>query len=55
MRVSPSESELPLETVFLCFQIRSLDKQRFSTKPYGKLSSEKMLEIETAIRYCLGL
>ncbi len=55
VRVSQSESGLPLETVFLGFQIRSLDKQRFSTQPYGRLSSEKMLEIETAIRYCLGL
>jgi mRNA interferase MazF len=55
VRVSPLESGLPLETVFLCFQIRSLDRNRFSTQPSGKLSEEKMEEVEIAIRYCLGL
>lgn len=55
VRVSPLESGLPLETVFLCFQIRSLDQNRFSTQPSGKLSEEKMEEVEIAIRYSLGL
>jgi len=55
VRVSSDESGLPLETVFLCFQIRSLDKNRFSDRAVGKLSDEKMEEIETAVRYCLGL
>jgi mRNA interferase MazF len=35
VRVSPDESGLPLETVFLCFQIRSLDKGRFPDAPAG--------------------
>lgn len=55
VRVTPEESGLPLETVFLCFQIRSLDPNRFSTEPAGQLSTDKMLEVETAVRYCLGL
>ncbi len=55
VRVMPEESGLPLETVFLCFQIRSLDSNRFPTEPVGKLSADKMQEIETAVRYCLGL
>jgi mRNA interferase MazF len=55
VRVFPDESGLPLETVFLCFQIRSLDKQRFSSQPVGYISDAKMLEIEAAVRYCLGL
>lgn len=55
VRVFPKESGLPLETVFLCFQIRSLDSNRFSKPPEGKLSVEKMQDIEIAIRYCLGL
>jgi mRNA interferase MazF len=55
VRVMPEESGLPLETVFLCFQIRSLDPNRFPTEPVGKLSADKMQEIETAVRYCLGL
>jgi mRNA interferase MazF len=55
VRVSPSESGLPMETVFLCFQLRSLDASRFLEQPVGMLSPEKMEEIETTIRYCLGL
>ncbi len=55
VRVSTTESELALETVFLCFQIRSLDRDRFPAKPAGKLTINKMTEIETTVRYCLGL
>lgn len=55
VRVSPEESGLPLETVFLCFQVRSLDKGRFPNSPAGKISDAKMLEVEAAVRYCLGL
>jgi mRNA interferase MazF len=55
VRVSSSESGLPLETVFLGFQVRSLDPQRFPNNPAGKLSIDKMLEVERAVRYCLGL
>ncbi len=55
VRVSPEESELPMETVFLCFQVRSLDKGRFPAEPAGQLSEEKMLQVETTVRYCLGL
>ncbi|MHC5739584.1 type II toxin-antitoxin system PemK/MazF family toxin [Nostoc sp.] len=55
IRVSVSESGLLIETVFLCFQIRSLDPNRFPAAPSGKLSDSKMLEVETAVRYCLGL
>ncbi len=55
VRISAEESGLSIETVFLCFQIRSLDKNRFSETPAGKIYQPKMLEIETAIRYCLGL
>jgi mRNA interferase MazF len=55
VRVSASESGLPIETVFLCFQVRSLDKERFPTDSAGELSAEKMLEVEAAVRYCFGL
>lgn len=55
VRVSPSESGLPLETVFLCFHIRSVDKGRFPANPAGQLSDEKMQEVAAAVRYCLGL
>lgn len=55
VRVFPQDSGLTIETVFLCFQIRSLDSKRFTSNAVGRLAEEKMLEIETAIRYCLGL
>ena len=55
IRVSPGESGLPLETVFLSFQLRSLDKKRFPSQPAGQLSLEKMGDVEAAVRYCLGL
>ena len=55
VRVSPVESGLPVETVFLCFQLRSLDSRRFPAEPVGKLADTKMLEVEVAVRYCLGL
>ncbi|HZQ09483.1 MAG TPA: type II toxin-antitoxin system PemK/MazF family toxin [Anaerolineae bacterium] len=55
VRVSERESGLPMETVFLCFQIRSLDPSRFPTQPAGKLSGELMEKVERAVRYCLDL
>lgn len=55
VRVSIEESGLPLETVFLGFQVRSLDASRFSQKPAGVISNSKMIEIENAVRFCLDL
>ena len=55
VRVSTAESGLPMETGFLCFQIRSLDLTRFTNEPAGQLTREKMTEIEATVRYCLGL
>ncbi|RKX65586.1 MAG: type II toxin-antitoxin system PemK/MazF family toxin [Tenericutes bacterium] len=55
VRISPEESGLPIETVFLCFQIRSLDPKRFSEKPAGKLSDKVLKSIEISVRHCLGL
>lgn len=55
VRVAPNESGLPLETVFLGFQVRSLDRQRFPERAAGSLSPAKMQAVEVAVRYCLGL
>ncbi|NTV62010.1 MAG: type II toxin-antitoxin system PemK/MazF family toxin [Oscillochloris sp.] len=55
VRVTPEESGLPLETVFLCFQVRSLDSQRFPDRPSGKLDDSTLARVEAAVRYCLGL
>lgn len=53
--VSPAESGLPMQTVFLCFQLRSLDPGRFSGPPAGKISSAILTKVENAVRQCLGL
>src|SRR5215211_1777370 len=55
VRVSPADSGLPMETVFLGFQIRSLDASRFPSVPAGSVSGPIMEQIEEAVRYCLGL
>lgn len=55
VRVSPAESGLPMETVFLCFQVRSLDPSRFAGLPAGKLFGAALERTETALRHCLGL
>lgn len=55
VRVSSAESGLPLETVFLCFQIRSIDPSRFPQQAAGKLPEAVLTKVENAIRYCLGL
>jgi mRNA interferase MazF len=55
VRVSAADSGLPMETVFLCFQIRSLDAKRFPNSPAGKLTGSGLNRVENAVRYCLGL
>jgi mRNA interferase MazF len=55
VRITPSESGLPIETVFLCFQIRSLDSKRFPDIPSGKVTGKTLKRIEDTVRYCLGL
>ena len=55
VRLSPAESGLPMETVFLCFQLRSLDPTRFTGSPVGRVPEPAMRRIEEVVRYCLGL
>src|SRR5437868_12150638 len=55
VRIPVSESGLPMETVYICFQIHSLDPIRFPATPAGKVSDSAMRQIEDAVRYCLGL
>jgi mRNA interferase MazF len=55
VRLSPVESGLPMETVFLGFQVRSLDPNRFSSRPAGRVTGTVLRRIEEAVRYCLGL
>ena len=55
VRVSAQDSGLPNETVFLGFQIRSIDMSRFSNSPAGRLPESIMERVEDTVRYCLGL
>ena len=55
VRIPAADSGLPMETIFLCFQIRSLDSSRFPQTPAGKLADTQMKRVENALRYCLGL
>jgi mRNA interferase MazF len=59
--VPASESGLPRDTVFLCFQVRSLDPQRFvdpsrgAARRTGSLPPARMAEVDRALRLSLGL
>jgi mRNA interferase MazF len=59
--VSARESGLPLDTVFLCFQIRSLDESRLerdakgNLTPAGVMPPPKMAEVDNALRLVLAL
>ena len=54
VRVPAEESGLSMETVFLCFQIRSLDPNRFSGPPAGRIAGETLKRVEDSVKYCLG-
>jgi mRNA interferase MazF len=58
VRVSAKESGLPKDTVFLCFQVRSLDHGRFlgpRANRIGVLPPRRMAEVENALRQGLVL
>jgi mRNA interferase MazF len=55
VRVTAAESGLPRDTVFLCFQVRSLDPSRLATPEAGRLSPARMADVETALRLALDL
>ncbi|HXL69742.1 MAG TPA: type II toxin-antitoxin system PemK/MazF family toxin [Rhizomicrobium sp.] len=53
IRVTAAESGLPKDTVFLCFQVRSLHHTRFRepiARRVGALPLERMAEVEDALR-----
>jgi mRNA interferase MazF len=61
VRVTARETGLTRDTVFLCFQIRSLDPSRFfdpkTNRPLlgGTLPEERIEEVNEALRRVLGL
>ncbi|MGH7319645.1 MAG: hypothetical protein ACRELA_08480 [Candidatus Rokuibacteriota bacterium] len=52
---------MPIDTVFLCFQLRSLDPARFmepvsrQLRPAGVLPETRMAEVDRALRLVLDL
>jgi mRNA interferase MazF len=55
VRVAAAESGLARDTVFLCFQVRSLDHSRLVTPEVGRLPALRMAEVDTALRRVLEL
>ncbi len=61
VRATAKETGLPIDTVFLCFQVRSLDPARFfdpkTHRPNlaGNLPPARMADIEKALRLVLNL
>ncbi len=61
VRVSAKETGLPMDTVFLCFQIRSLDASRFFDSKTGRpnlmgtMPQDRMRLVEGALRLVLRL
>jgi len=58
IRVTADESGLPKDTVFLCFQVRSLDHARFQeprASRIGALPTKRMSEVEDTLRRVLVL
>jgi mRNA interferase MazF len=55
VRVTAAESGLPRDTVFLCFQVRSLDPSRLATPEAGALPPHRMAEVDAALRRALDL
>ena len=61
VRVPAADSGLPMDTVLLCFQIRSLDPTRFCDRKThlptlaGALPPARMEEVDQALRMVLNL
>jgi mRNA interferase MazF len=58
IRVTAAESGLAKDTVFLCFQVRSIDHARFRgslARRVGVLPLARMVEVEGALRRVLVL
>src|SRR5712691_7445544 len=53
VRVSAAETGLPHDTVFLCFQIRSIDPSRFPQAPAGTMPQTRMADVANAMRLVL--
>lgn len=50
--IPATESGLPQDTIFWCFQARALDHSRFPSRPSGVVPPDRMEEIGHALRFC---
>ncbi len=55
LRLPARESGLPSDTVFLAFQLRSLDHSRFDGPPAGNLPPHRLPDLDQTLRFVLGL
>jgi mRNA interferase MazF len=55
VRVTAVESGLPRDTIFLAFQLRSLDHSRLIGPVVGSLAPTRMVEVDSALRLTLAL
>ena len=55
LRLTARESGLPGDTVFLAFQLRSLDHSRFDAPPAGSLPALRLPDLDQTLRFVLGL
>lgn len=55
VRIPAAECGLRFETVFMCFQVRALDKSRFPSVPISTLSDAWMKDVEAALKVALGV
>ena len=53
VRASATETGLPHDTVFLCFQIRSIDPARFPPARAGTMPQARMGDVANAMRLVL--
>jgi mRNA interferase MazF len=54
VRIPAAESGLKTDTVFLCFQLRSLDPSRFG-QPAAHVEAHRMADVNRALRMTLDL
>jgi len=60
VRFTAKETGLPMDTLFLCFQIRSLDQKRFldargTASLAGRVPQDGLKKVDNALRLVLGL
>lgn len=55
IRVSAAESGLPKDTVFLAFQLRSINPARFLHPPAGAIPPQRMVFVDEALRLVLAI